>query len=63
MRNSSRSTDLRAFLLPLALLYAAGPGTVCAAETVAEFSGSSSRTTAEFEVEAPWLLDWRVSSD
>ncbi|MEJ2535341.1 MAG: hypothetical protein P8008_07765 [Gammaproteobacteria bacterium] len=30
---------------------------------MAEFSGSSSRITPEFEVEAPWLLDWRVSSD
>lgn len=63
MRNSSRSTDLSSFFVPLAVLLAVGPGIACAVETVAEFSGSSSRTTTEFEVEAPWLLDWRVTSD
>ena len=31
---------------------------------VREFSGTdSNKTTAEFRVEAPWLLDWRLSSD
>lgn len=34
-----------------------------AAETVAEFRGSSSRLTPEFEVEGPWLLEWRVTTD
>jgi len=34
------------------------------AETeVAEFRGSMSRTTPEFEVTAPWILDWRVTTD
>ncbi len=28
-----------------------------------EFRGSRTTTTAEFEVRAPWILDWRVSSD
>lgn len=33
------------------------------AELVREFSGQGFATTAEFEVEAPWILDWRVNSD
>ena len=32
-------------------------------ELVRKFSGSGSGETAEFEVRAPWLLDWRVNSD
>ena len=34
-----------------------------AAELVREFSGTEGVTTTEFEVEAPWILDWRVNSD
>jgi hypothetical protein len=30
---------------------------------VREFSGTGTATTAEFEVRAPWILDWRVNSD
>ena len=30
---------------------------------VREFQGSSSTTTAEFLVKAPWLLDWRVNGE
>jgi hypothetical protein len=34
------------------------------AETlVREFSGSRSTETAEFEMQGPWLVDWRVNSD
>jgi len=36
---------------------------VTGAEVVREFSGSGAATTAEFEVEAPWILDWRVNSE
>ena len=32
-------------------------------ELIREFKGSSSATTADFEVEAPWIVDWRVSGD
>lgn len=28
-----------------------------------EFEGSSSSTTSTFDVQAPWVLDWRVYSD
>ena len=34
-----------------------------AQEQSLEFTGSSSMTTPKFEVEAPWILDWRVFSD
>ena len=30
---------------------------------VREFSGSQSTTTSEFEVKAPWILDWRINSN
>lgn len=30
---------------------------------VREFSGSQSITTPEFEVKAPWILDWRINSN
>lgn len=28
-----------------------------------EFTGTTSKTTATFDVEAPWIIDWRVFSD
>jgi hypothetical protein len=34
-----------------------------AEETVVEFSGTGNRTSAEFTVEAPWILDWIINSD
>ena len=33
------------------------------AELVTEFSGRGAATTREFEVKAPWILDWRVNSE
>jgi hypothetical protein len=44
----------------LALLFALNAN---AEQLVREFSGSRSTETAEFEVKAPWLVDWRVNSD
>ncbi len=32
-------------------------------ELVAEFHGSRNTTTREFEVQRPWILDWRVTGD
>ena len=32
-------------------------------ELIREFKGSESRTTAEFEVKAPWIIDWRTNGD
>jgi hypothetical protein len=30
---------------------------------VKEFKGSRSTTTLEFEVQSPWILDWRLTGD
>ena len=32
-------------------------------ELIGEFKGSGDKTTGEFEVRAPWVLDWVVSSE
>ena len=34
-----------------------------AEQLVREFSGTGNTTTAQFTVEAPWLLDWRLDAD
>jgi hypothetical protein len=32
-------------------------------ELIREFKGSESATTADFEVRAPWITDWRLTGD
>ena len=32
-------------------------------ELVREFKGTGDKSTAEFEVRAPWIADWRVTGD
>jgi len=32
-------------------------------ELIREFKGSDSKTTTDFEVEAPWIVDWRTTGD
>ncbi len=34
-----------------------------AEELVVDLQGTGNRTTAEFTVKAPWILDWRINSD
>ena len=34
-----------------------------AKERIREFKGTSSKTTADFEVVAPWIADWRARGD
>lgn len=34
-----------------------------AEELITQFSGSRSSDTAEFDVRAPWIVDWRVSGE
>jgi hypothetical protein len=36
---------------------------ISASELIREFKGSGNATTAEFTVEAPWIIDWRLDSD
>ena len=39
------------------------PVTANSKELIKEFKGSESRTTLEFEVEAPWIIDWMTTGD
>ncbi len=32
-------------------------------ELIREFNGTGNKNTAEFEVEAPWIVDWRTRGD
>ncbi len=36
---------------------------VTGAQVVREYSGQGAQITSEFEVRAPWILDWRVNSE
>lgn len=53
-------SGIRALWLAGLWLWAGG---TAAAEQVVEFTGWRSMQTAEFEVQSPWVLDWRVTSD
>jgi hypothetical protein len=48
-------------LAALTLMLGAGPSG--AERTIVEFKGRGNLTTAEFKVQAPWILDWRINSD
>ncbi len=37
--------------------------TASAGDLVREFSGEKSTTTVSFDVESPWILDWRLDAD
>ena len=47
----------------LALLLGVAAQDVSAERLIAEFSGTSNRNTADFEVRAPWIMDWLVSGE
>jgi hypothetical protein len=47
----------------LAMMLALAANTALASERISEFRGSRSMDTAEFEAQAPWILDWRVSGE
>lgn len=38
-------------------------GNASSEELIQEFKGTESKTTAEFEVKAPWIVDWRTNGD
>ena len=44
--------------MALAMINTAG-----AEELIAEYQGTGNQNTMAFEVEAPWILDWRINSD
>lgn len=49
--------------LGTALLLAVLATSAAAKETVKEFRGTTTTTTAPFVVESPWILDWRLDGD
>ena len=49
--------------LGITLLYGVLATTAAAKETVKEFRGTTTMTTAPFVVESPWILDWRLDGD
>jgi hypothetical protein len=51
------------FSIVLSLLLGSVSMDATSAELVGKFTGTGSGETAEFEVRAPWLLDWLVNSD
>lgn len=53
----------RTFILSVMILAMGFVSMANAADLVREFSGQGSDTTAEFEVEAPWIIDWRTRGD
>jgi len=52
------SIQIIAFIVLASFAASAG-----ASELVREFSGTKSKTTVEFTVESPWILDWHLNSD
>ena len=46
-----------------ALVLLMGAATAGAEELIVEFKGNGNRTTAEFTVRGPWILDWRINSE
>lgn len=55
-----RKVMIIATILPAFL---AGSNETVAEDLLREFSGTTSTITPTFEVDGPWLLDWRVNSD
>ena len=53
-------TTLTLAIAALSLLLASA---VSGRSLVREFSGNKNTTTAEFRVDGPWLLDWRLDAD
>ena len=53
----------RILFTTLAIIFAGMSGPATAGEVIAEFSGSRNARTATFEVDGPWLLEWRINSD
>ena len=51
------------FAIAVAALLAALVGTASAKQLIREFRGSGNTTTASFQVDGPWILDWRLDGD
>ena len=47
----------------LCIMLAVAAHDVAAEQEIGQFSGAASGNTAEFEVRAPWVMDWLVSGE
>lgn len=56
-------TPNRLFKTILCIFIGLAAQSLSAKEQVAEFSGATSGNSPEFEVRAPWIIDWLVSGD
>jgi len=56
---------MKRFLISCAILatLCCFTGNTFAKELIREFKGTGNKTTAEFEVTAPWIVDWRTHGD
>lgn len=64
MPTISSYTGIPMRILPVAIvLFLAVAAPAAAEQLVAEFRGSENTTTADFRVQGPWLLDWRLDAD
>lgn len=63
MNNPSRTSAFLKTILLTPLLAGCLADLAVAETVVMEFKGSASRNTPEFEVSAPWVLEWRVSTE
>lgn len=53
----------RLFRVALILVLGAAGTNAQSQQLVAEFSGTENTTTREFEVQAPWIMNWRVTGN
>ncbi len=53
----------RLFLVAVAAAMFSQPPAARAEQLIKQFSGGRSTNTAEFEVKAPWIVDWRVTGE
>lgn len=63
MKNPLTNPLLKRLLLGMTVCSAMVCSLAVAETLVMEFKGSASRSTPEFEVKAPWILDWRISTE
>lgn len=53
----------RILIIAISLAAVVLTGNAWGEQLLREFKGSRTTETAEFEVDAPWLIDWRVNSE
>lgn len=63
MNLKSYVMTIRLFQLAVLLLFCCNNEVAQSQTLVAEFQGSDNTTTTEFEVQGPWILNWRVTGN